>query len=414
MCTDRRAFIKFSALSAFTLGLENTNIAASQNSSVQKMAGQAKPITHAEYFQRQQNAQRYMREAGLDAIVLTGGSSLRYFTGAQWSISERLFALVLPANGELGWVAPAFEKDRALEQIQFGTDVRTWQEDESPYELVAAILKDRGLRSGRLGIEETVQFRFSDGIAKAAPAVRFTSADPVTARCRGIKSLHEVELMRLANRITLKSYEMALQSLKEGITHLELATKIAEAHRQLGATHGFALVLFAKDAAQPHGTMAPQKLREGDIILIDGGCSIEGYESDVTRTTIFGKPTDQQKRVWGIVKRAQTAALNAARPGVACENVDAAARKVIEDAGFGPGYKYFTHRAGHGIGLEGHEWTYLVRGNKTKLDPGMTFSDEPGIYIPGEFGIRIEDIMLITDNGAELLTGPATSIEQPF
>ncbi len=277
MCTDRRAFIKFSALSAFTLGLESTNIAASQNSSVQKMTGQAKPITHAEYFQRQQNAQRYMREAGLDAIVLTGGSSLRYFTGAQWGISERLFALVLPANGELGWVAPAFEKDRALEQIQFGTDVRTWQEDESPYELVAAILKDRGLRSGRLGIEETVQFRFSDGIAKAAPAVRFTSADPVTARCRGIKSLHEVELMRLANRITLKSYEMALQSLKEGITHLELATKIAEAHRQLGATHGFALVLFAKDAAQPHGTMAPQKLREGDIILIDAAQARLGH-----------------------------------------------------------------------------------------------------------------------------------------
>ena len=348
MCTDRRSFMKFGALSAF---------AAWQNppAPVPNMASQAKPITRDEYVQRQENARRYMREAGLGAVVITGGSSLRYFTGAQWGISERLFALVLPARGELGWVAPAFEKGRALEQIKFGADVRTWEEDESPHQLVASILKDRGVRSGKLGVEETVQFRFADGIAKAAPALQLTSADPVTARCRRIKSAHEIELMRLANQITLKSYEIALQSLKAGMTNLELAAKVAEAHRRLGAQDGGTLVLFAENSALPHGTTTPQKLREGDVVLMDSGCRVEGYESDVTRTTVFGKPTEKQKRVWDIVKNAQAAALRAARPGARCEEVDEAARKVIEDAGFGPGYKYFTHRVGHGIGLDGHE-----------------------------------------------------------
>jgi Xaa-Pro dipeptidase len=324
-----------------------------------------------------------------------------------------MFALVLPAKGEPAWVAPAFEKGRAQEQIKFGNDLRTWQEDESPYQLVASILRDRGAVSGKLGIEETVRFVFSDGIAKAAPALKLTSADPVTGRCRRVKSAHEMELIRLANQITLKAFEIALKSLKEGLTHYELGGGISAAHQQLGARGG-ALVLFAAYSALPHGTVTPQRLREGDIVLIDGGCSVENYSSDITRTTVFGKPTDKQLKVFDIVKRAQGAALKAARPGVACEDVDAAARKVIIDAGYGPDYKYFTHRVGHGIGMDGHEWTYLVRGNKTRIEAGMTFSDEPGIYIPGEFGVRCEDIMVITENGSELLTGQAPSLEYPF
>jgi Xaa-Pro dipeptidase len=414
MCVDRRDFIRFSAFSALAIGFEAKGLSAAQDSSSPNMARQAKPITRDEFSERQENARRYMRDAGLGAVVLTGDSSMQYFTNAQWGISERLFALVLPARGELGWIAPAFEKARALEQIKFGTDLRTWEEDESPYRLVASILNDRGIRSGKVGIEETMQFRFSDGIAKSAPALQFTSADPVTARCRRVKSVHEIELMRLANQITLKSYEMAMQSLKEGMTHIELAAKVAQAHRQLGAEQGGALVLFADHAALPHGSVTPKKLREGDIVLIDGGCSVEGYKSDITRTTVFGKASDEQRRVWDIVKQAQAAALHAARPGVSCEEIDTAARKVIENAGFGPAYKYFTHRLGHGIGLDGHEWTYLVRGNKTKLEPGMSFSDEPGIYLSGRFGVRLEDIMVLTENGAELLTGQAASIEQPF
>ncbi len=413
MKSDRRDFVKLSALSTLAMAIKRDRSEAAQDSPALPNARQAKPITREEYAQRQETARRYMKEAGLDAILLTGGSSLSYFTGTQWGLSERMFALVFPAVGEPVWVVPAFEKGRALEQIKFGTDVRTWEEDESPYKLAASALKDRGVVTGRLGIEETVRFVFSDGVAKAAPAVKLTSADPVTARCRRVKSEHEIELLRLANKITLKAFEIASKSLAEGMSQSEFGGKIAAAHQQMG-TGGGALVLFAENAALPHGTVAPQRLKRGDAVLMDGGCGVLDYKSDITRTTVFGKPTDRQRRIWDIVKQAQAAALKAARPGVACEDVDRAARKVIEDAGFGPGYKYFTHRVGHGIGLEGHEWTYLVKGNKTKLEPGMTFSDEPGIYIPGEVGVRLEDVMVVTENGAELLTGQAASIESPF
>ncbi|HZS09017.1 MAG TPA: Xaa-Pro peptidase family protein [Blastocatellia bacterium] len=413
MSIDRRDFMKFSALSAFALPLGQQKELPKPIAELKPMTGGAKPITRDEYLQRQETARRCMHEAGIDAVLLAGGSSLFYFTGARWGTSERMFAMIFPAKGEPGWVTPAFEKGRALEQIKFGSDVRTWEEDESPYQLAASILRDRGIVAGHLGVEETVDFRFSDGVAKAAPALKITSADPVTARCRRVKSSHEIELIRLANQITLRAFEAAVMTLREGITHYELGANIAAAHQKLGIQGG-ALVLFGEHSASPHGTVTPQKLREGDIVLIDGGGSVEGYSSDITRTTVFGKPSDRQLRVWEIEHRAQAAALRAARAGAACEDVDAAARKVIVDAGFGPGYKYFTHRVGHGIGLDGHEWTYLVRGNKTKLEPGMTFSNEPGIYIPGEFGVRLEDIMVITENGAELMTGQAASITHPF
>ncbi|PYP83751.1 MAG: hypothetical protein DMF61_22425 [Blastocatellia bacterium AA13] len=413
MKSTRRDFVKLSALSTLALAVKSESAAAGQDVPSMPNAKQGKPISREEFLQRQETARRYMKEAGIDAVFLTGGSSLSYFTGTQWGLSERLFALVFPAAGEPVWVVPAFEKGRALEQIKFGADIRTWEEDESPYQLVAAALKDRKIGTGSIGIEETVRFAFSNGVAKAAPAARLISADAVTARCRRVKSAHEIELLRLANKITLKAFETASKSLAEGLSQGEFSGKISAAHQQMGSGGG-ALVLFAENAALPHGTVAPQRLKRGDIVLMDGGCSVQGYQSDITRTTVFGKPTDRQKHVWAIVKQAQAAALKTARPGVACEDVDRAARKVIEDAEFGPGYKYFTHRVGHGIGMDGHEWTYLVKGNKTKLEAGMTFSDEPGIYIPGEFGVRLEDVMLITENGAELLTGQADSIENPF
>lgn len=413
MTIDRRDFVKFGTLTTLALALDSASTPAEQDANIKPLASQARPIAHEEYLQRQETARRYMRDAGIEAIFLTGGASMQYFTNTQWGLSERLFALVFPSRGELAWVAPAFEKGRALEQIKFGGDVRTWQEDESPYQIVASILKDRGITTGNLGVEETVRFVFSDGVAKAAPALKLTSADPVTARCRRVKTAHEIELIRLANQITLQAFEVALRTIKEGMTNTELSGKVAATHQQFGARGG-AMVLFGEHSASPHGTVTPQKLRSGDIVLVDGGCSVENYASDITRTTIFGKPTEKHVRVFDVVKRAQAAALKSARPGVACEDVDAAARKVITDAGFGPDYKYFTHRLGHGLGMEGHEWTYLVRGNKTRLEPGMTFSDEPGIYIPGEFGVRCEDIMVITENGAELLTGQASSLERPF
>jgi len=382
------------------------------------MRDRAKPITAEERRARLDRARELMRTNTLDAILLTGGTSLEYFTGMRWGLSERMLAVVVPVSGRAFVVCPAFEEDRAREQIQKGpladgADVRTWQEDESPSALVAEGLKALGTASGRVGVEETVRYVFSDGVAHAAPAATLTSATPVTAGCRGVKSAHEIELMRLASQVTLKAYHAAHQALKEGMTQDQFANLVSMAHRQLGFAGG-AGVQVGEYSALPHGSITPQVIRDGAILLIDGGCEVEGYNSDLSRTFVLGKATDKMKTVFDIEQRAQAAALAAARPGVECQAVDAAARKVITDAGYGPDYKYFTHRVGHGIGMDGHEWPYLVRGNTLKLEPGMTFSDEPGIYIRGEFGVRLEDDMLITENGAELLTPTSPSLEDPF
>jgi Xaa-Pro dipeptidase len=359
-----------------------------------------------------------MRENNLSAILLTEGTSLNYFAGIHWWGGERLFAMVLPAKGEAFYVTPAFEEGRAREQIAQSpdgghADVRIWQENESPYERVAQGLSDRGIAGGMIGVEETVKFAFSDNLRKATPSATFTSATPVTAGCRMIKSPHELELMRLASKVTLAAYEATYRALKVGMTHHDVATLVEVAHRQLGF-EGDALVLLGEFSAFPHGSVTPQVIHEGTIILIDGGCKAEGYASDITRTFVLGKASDKMKQVFEIVHRAQSAALAAAKPGVEAGSVDAAARKVISDAGYGPHYKYFTHRLGHGMGMDGHEWPYLVRGNAMKLQPYMTFSDEPGIYIRGEFGIRLEDDMHITENGAELFTPQSPSLEEPF
>jgi Xaa-Pro dipeptidase len=349
---------------------------------------------------------------------MTGGTSLLYFTGVHWGNSERLFAAVLPAKGDPFYVCPAFEEGRAREQIANGpggnnADVRTWQEDEDPYRLVAAGLRDRGIASGRLGIEERTTFVFSDGVAKAAPQVNVTSATPVTAGCRMIKTQHELDLMRLANQVTLQAYEAVYHALHEGMTQYDFAELISAAYGKLGF-RGEASVNVGEASALPHGSAKPQVIREGTIVLIDDGCTAEGYQSDITRTFVLGKPTDKMRKVFDIVHQAQSAALKQARPGFPAQSVDAAARKVISDAGYGPDYKYFTHRLGHGIGMDGHEWPYLVRGDTLSLQSNMTFSDEPGIYIRGEFGIRLEDDMHITEDGAELFTPQSPSLEDPF
>ncbi len=377
-----------------------------------------RPISAAERTVRMRKAVRLMATHGVDALLLTGGTSLRYFTGIRWGLSERLLAVVLPARGTPFVVTPAFEEDRAREQMADGpldstTDVLAWQENESPYLLVADGLKKRGLAAGTLGVEETVRFVFSDGIARKAPALTLTSATPVTAGCRAIKDAHEIELMRIASAVTLKAFEATYRSLEEGMSREDVNQLIAGAHQRMGYPGG-ALVLVGPDSALPHGSVKPQIVREGTIILIDGGCSVQDYHSDISRTFVLGKPTDKMRKVFDIELRAQTRALQAARPGAQCQAVDAAARKVIVDAGYGPGYRYFTHRVGHGIGMDGHEWPYLVRGNALALSPGMTFSDEPGIYLPGEFGIRLEDELLITADGGELLTPQSPSLEDPF
>src|SRR5829696_2329764 len=386
--------------------------------SLMSMRSQARPVTADERRARIERAKRLMAEQKMDALMLCSGTSLVYFTNIDWSGGERLFSCVVPVKGEPFFVCPAFEEGRAREQIALGpfsgtADVRTWHEHESPYQLVAEGLRDRGVATGRLGIEETVKYAFSDGVAKAARGVTTVSGTPVTAGCRGVKDAHELELMRLASTVTLKAYEAAYKAMKEGMTQHDFEQLVSSAHSRLGFSGG-AGVQTGKYSAMPHGSIQPQVIREGTILLIDGGCEVEGYSSDISRTFVLGKPTDKMKRVFEIERKAQDAALAAAKPGVPCENVDAAARKVIVDAGYGPDYKYFTHRVGHGMGMDGHEWPYLVRGNKLPLAPGMTFSDEPGIYIRGEFGVRLEDDMVITEDGARLFTPQSSSLEQPF
>lgn len=429
---SRRKFLQAGSLAAGALSIGNSSpelFAATRSveppsfAKLQSMRGQAKPITLEERKQRQQRARELMSQNHLDAIVIMEGTSLRYFTGIHWWGGERLFAMVLPAKGEAFYVCPAFEEGRAREQISNSpdgvrADVRIWQEDESPYERVAQGLKDRGIATGTLGMEETIRFVFSDGIGREVPQAKLVSGTPVTAGCRMIKSAKEIALMRLAAQVTLKAYEAAYRALDPGMTQQDFSILVEGAHTKLGFA-GSADVQVGEYSAFPHGSATPQVIREGTIVLMDGGCTVEGYQSDISRTFVLGKAADKakadkMKKVFDIVHRAQSEAVKAARPGLECGAVDAAARKVITDAGYGPDYKYFTHRLGHGMGMDGHEWPYLVRGNTTPMAANMTFSDEPGIYIRGEFGVRLEDDMHITENGAELFTPQSKSLEEPF
>ncbi len=380
----------------------------------------ATPISFAERGHRLDRARELMHNHSMDAIAITTGSSLTYFTGLRWGQSERLFAWVLPAHGTPFLICPAFEEPRVRERMSSNpptlapeTRVLTWQEDQDPYALVATGLRDAGLTTARIGIDEKTQFVFADGIAHASPTLTITSATPITAGCRSIKSPAELALMQLANATTLAVYEAAFKSLQPGMTNHQVEALIATAYLQSGFP-GEASCEVGPNSAVPHGTLQPQTLRESEMILLDDGCQVEGYQSDISRSFVLGRATQEQNRVFEVVHRAQTAALAAARPGVQCQAIDQAARAVIIDAGFGPAFRTFTHRVGHGIGLDGHEWPYLVGGNTTPLAPGMCFSDEPGIYLPGKFGIRLEDDWHVTESGGQFFTQQSPSLEHPF
>lgn len=382
---------------------------------LRKMTDGIAPISLDERRMRIEKARRLMREHKIDAIYIEPGPSMFYYTGMRWGTSERMFAVVIPARGEIAWVCPGFEEERARELISMGKDIRTWEEDESPYQRVAEIFRDRGLRTGRVGIEERVRFFLYDGIRKAAPALQFVSATPVTAGGRMFKSPAEIALMQRANDITLVAYKATHDTIHEGMRQDEFTGNCAAAFRALGVTGGV-FCSFGKYTAFPHGSSTPQKLREGDIVLMDGGCDLEGYQSDITRMFVFGKPTQRQRDIWNLERKSQDAGFAAAKIGAPCEAVDAAARKVLTDAGFGPDYKVpgLPHRTGHGIGLDGHEWTNFVRGNKTTIQPGMCFSDEPTIVIYGEFGIRLEDCLYIAEEGPKFFTKQSPSLDEPF
>ena len=424
---DRRSFLQKSAALTGAAALGGVAIPESvepQAARARPQADTAKPafppvvpISDAERMARIEKARRLMKERGIAAMFLEPGSSMFYYTGARWGLSERPFGVVIPADGDLAYITPGFEEERARELIKFSSDVRVWQEDESPYALVAQILRDRGIATGKVAFEERVRYFITDGIQKEAPQLEFAIATPITAGCRMFKSPAEIALMQRANDLTIAAYRASFPTMHVGMTQGEMSRTIAAAFQKLGgAEGGGALVLFGVSSAFPHGTTKPAALKEGDIVLIDGGCSVEGYASDITRTTVFGKPTQRQRDVWDLEKRAQSAAFAAAQIGATCESVDAAARKVITDAGFGPDYRVpgLPHRTGHGIGLDGHEWTNFVRGNKTTIQPGMCFSDEPTIVIYGEFGVRLEDCLYIGEDGPHFFTAQSPSVDQPF
>ena len=423
--TTRRRFLESAAAaSSFALVPGSKAVARTSAdtptadfSSLKPFGPRLKPITAEEFRARLTRAQQFMSELqpNFDALFLAPGTSLYYFTGIRWGLSERLVGLVLPRAGQPVLVCPGFEEGRLREQLRFPIEVRVWQEDESPTKLAAAALADQGVRTGRLGVEETVYFTYSDHFRAAAPGFAYVSADPVTIACRARKSPHELELMRLACEATFDVYRPVFAALREGMSQDDIAHLVETGFSKMGLRGG-ALVLLGASAALPHGTKQPQKLKEGDVVLIDGGCGVDGYASDVTRTGILGKPSEKIAKAYELTRNAQDAALDAARTGRLSGTVDDAARAVITGAGYGPDYKFFTHRLGHGIGLDGHEHPYLVRGSKTNLEPGMTFSNEPGIYVPGEFGIRCEDDMVIMPDGpAQLLTPNfAVSLEKPM
>ena len=414
---SRRDFLKVGGLSLTTFGFVKSLLSRSNprvQEELRNMVEGVAPLGEKDFIARQEKARRLMAEHGMDALFLTGSVNLRYFTNVIWGRSERTFGAVIKRKGDPVWVCPAFETKRAEERIPKGQEIRAWEEHESPYKLIAGIAKEAGTAAGKLALGPTVRSFVFYGLKRDVPELKLADGAVITENCRVIKTEKEIGFMDLANKITKLAYQQSFQNLHAGMTRREFGGFIRDAHQKMGVSGG-AGAQFGPNSAFPHGSSARRDLHTGDIVLVDGGCSVEGYRSDVTRTIVYGKPTVKQRRVWDVVRKAQLTAHKAVRPGVACEEIDKTARKVIEDAGFGPDYKYFSHRLGHGIGMEGHEYTYLVRGNKTKLQPGMTFSNEPGIYIYGEFGIRIEDCFVVTEEGARFLGGmEAAAIDKPF
>lgn len=392
----------FARAGAINTSGELTNIAAG-----------AQPITVRERQNRVAKAQRLMREQGLSALLIEPGSSMLYFTGIRWRRSERLTAVVIPAKGDIAVVTPYFEEPSVRESMSFGDDVRTWHEHEDPFQRVAQILEDRGVAGGIVGLEPTVRYFVVEGLKANGVAVG-DGYGPVYG-CRMLKTREELRLMHTANAITLAAYGHVWDKLEVGMTPADINALMRGAQAHLGGQGIWTMALLAEASAYPHGTGQPQTLKDGDIVLMDCGCSVEGYQSDISRTFVFGEAGARQRKVWQTVRRGQTVAFENAVPGVPAGNVDDAVRRYYESLGYGPDYQTpgLSHRTGHGIGMDGHEPINFVRGEATPLAPGMCFSNEPGLYIFGEFGVRIEDCFYMTESGPAWFTIPPDSIEKP-
>jgi Xaa-Pro dipeptidase len=373
------------------------------------------PITSAERLARVAKVQGLMRAQGLTALLIEPGASLTYFTGIQWHRSERLTAAIIPAEGGIGVVTPFFEEPSVRETLNVPAEVRTWQEDEDPLALVAGWLTDHKA-GATVAIEETLRYFAVDGLARALPHAVIRSGAAVVRACRMVKSPAEIALMQAATDVTITAYRYTAPKIERGMTSADIATIMNKATSALGGDPEFELILLGEASAYPHGSHQPQIVRDGAVVLMDCGCTVQGYQSDVSRTFVFGEADKHQRTVWDQVHRGQQIAFEAARIGAPASSVDDAVRVYYESLGYGPRYKLpgLSHRTGHGIGLDGHEPVNLVHGETMKLRPGMCFSDEPGIYIPGAFGVRLEDCFHMTDAGPRWFSTPPPSIDRPF
>jgi Xaa-Pro dipeptidase len=410
----RRVFLQGAATSPLLAA--GSAFARDSATPLKSLTGEAKPISADERRARIAKAQSLMAQRKVAALLIESGSSLEYFTGIRWRRSERTTLAVIPASGDVLVVTPAFEEPSVRETLQVGGDVRPWDEHENPFEKIVLGLKDRGINSGVLAAESTMRFFIIAGIRQASSAYEIIPADPIVRACRLIKSPAELALLQLANDVTIEALRQVHAQVALGMSGSDIGALMDHATISLGGSPEFSLVLLNEASAYPHGSVKEQKIREGSVILMDCGCAVHGYESDISRTWVFGQPTARQRKVWDTVKRGQEIALETAKIGVPLGTIDDAVRKYYESQGWGPGYRLpgLSHRTGHGIGLDGHEPPYLVHGDTTPLQAGMCFSDEPGIYTPGEFGIRLEDCWYMTGSGPKLFTALAKSLEQPI
>jgi Xaa-Pro dipeptidase len=410
----RRVFLQGAATSPLLAA--GSAYARDSAAPLKSLTGDAKPISVEERHARIAKAQSLMAQRKVAALLVESGSSLEYFTGIRWRRSERTTLAIIPSSGEVLVVTPAFEEPSVRETLQVGGDVRPWDEHENPFEKVVQGLKDRGINSGVLAAESTMRFFIIAGIRQASSAYEIIPADPIVRACRLIKSPAELALLQLANDVTIEALRQVHAQVALGMSGTDIGALMDHATISLGGSPEFSLVLLNEASAYPHGSVKPQKIREGSVILMDCGCAVHGYESDISRTWVFGQPNARQRKVWDTVKRGQEIALETAKIDVPVGAIDDAVRKYYESQGWGPGYRLpgLSHRTGHGIGLDGHEPPYLVHGDTTPLQAGMCFSDEPGLYTPGEFGIRLEDCWYMTAAGPKLFTALAKSLDQPI
>ena len=416
----RRGFFGMTAAGAALAsgaGAGSTACAATvRNPPLRSMTTHAQPITPAEHAARISRLQSLMEQHKVAALLVEAGSALQYFTGIRWWRSERTTAAVIPASGPVVVVTPFFEEPSIRESLKVAADVRPWKEDESPFELIAGALRDRLAAQGSLAIESTVRYFITDKVGKAlGKAIEIVPGDQLVRDCRILKSPAELALMQAANEVTLAAIKQVHARSESGMSSDDIMKLLIGATETLGGSHEFSLVLLNEASALPHGSSKPQSIRQGSVVLVDSGCSVHGYESDISRTWIHGAPTARQREVWNTVKRGQELALETAKLGVPVGAIDKAVRAYYEGLGWSRDYGLpgTPHRTGHGIGMDGHEPPYLVRSDTTPLQAGMCFSDEPGIYIPGEFGIRLEDCWYMTANGPKLFTPLAESIDKP-